>query len=816
MKTIFNISHWLLLLLGLLAFKRTVVGQPGVGDHQIKGVVRDSVSGEKLDFITVNLMLDNNNVAKVDYTKEDGSFAFTGLKSQKYQVVVVGVGYKNKFIDADLTHSVKKIIDLGSINLAQEAIGLKEVTVSATKQIVKQEVDRISYDLQADPESKVFSVLDMMRKVPHLSLDADNNIYLKGNTDFRILINGKPSSMVERSYKEILRSMPASSIERIEVITTPPAKYDAEGLAGIINIITNKRIDNGINGSVNVNQRFPVGGPGVGGSVSAKLGKWGMTAMTGGSIYNTPRTSNLINRATYGEDPTNLIQNGTNISDSKSGYIGYEVSYEADSLNLISGQFNINGNKSDGSGNQNSLLRDNSGILEQYKFENVNNGVGNGMDVALNYQKGFKADKNRLLTFSYRYFRFGNNQNNSISINDKLNYDLPDYQQVNDQRFAEQTIQIDYVYPITKLNIEAGIKAIMRENYSDFQYRSFNSETRQFEVRTAYSNKFANTQNVYGFYNTYQYNIKSWSVKAGARIEQTIMNADFISTESAVRQNYFNVIPSLSVSKKFKKDNSGMNLGYTQRIQRPGIYQLNPFVDKSNPSFERTGNPNLRPALVNDFQLGYNRAKKGSINVAIGGTFFTDLIFPVSAYDPVTNINRISFDNSGTARLLMGNLSMSYPLTKRWNFNMNARVAHGKVRGTVNGASITNSGIMYQIHASTGYRFEKDWRVNASINANGPSLNLQGTSNAASFTSFSVNKDVVKDKFSLSAAVNNPFAKFRRDHRTTSGPDFDQFNNRWDYFRSFNVSLNYKFGKLKDTIKKNKRGIRNDDVQSGG
>jgi len=814
MRTPFTITHLIMLLLALISFKKTAAAQTPSADYKISGIIADSVSQKKLDFITVNLKTDKNTVVKVDYSKEDGSFTFTGLKPLKYSIVIVGVGYKNKMILASLTDSTVKNLDLGLIKISQQVVGLKEVTVSATKQIVKQEVDRISYDLQADPESKVFSVLDMMRKVPYLSLDTDNNILLKGNTDFKILINGKPSSMVERSYKEILRSMPASSIERIEVITTPPAKYDAEGLAGIINIITNKKVDGGINGSVNVSERFPVGGPGVGGSVSAKLGKWGMTGLAGGSIYNTPRTSSSINRLTYGTEPTSLSQNGSSISKNRSGYIGYEVSYEIDSLNLISGQLNVNGNESTGSGDQISFLRSEDEVLQRYRFANTNDGNGNGMDAALNYQKGFRADKNRLLTLSYRYFRFGNNQNTNLAISDRIAYDQPDYRQLNDQHFAEQTVQVDYVYPIKKLNIEAGLKAIMRDNNSDFQYRSYDSETGQFELLPGLSNKFANNQNVYGAYNTYQYNLKSWGVKAGVRVEQTVMRADFISTESTVRQNYFNVIPSVSINRKLK-NNAGVNFGYTQRIQRPGIYQLNPFVDKSNPSFERTGNPNLRRALVNDFQLGYNKSKKGSVSLSVGATIFKDLIFPVSVFNPVTNITYITFGNTGRARLLMANLNINYPITKKWNFNLNSRTAHGKVSGTVNGVMITNSGLMYQINASTGYRFEKEWRINASLNANGPGVNLQGTSNTAIYSSFSVNKDLVKDKLSFSASANNPFQKFRRDHRETFGPDFDQSNYRYDYFRSFNFSLNYKFGKLKDAIKKNKRGIRNDDVQSG-
>lgn len=814
MKTSIIITQLLLFLLGLLAFSKKTWAQMPAADYKITGMIADSVSQKKMDFITVNLMTDKNTVVKVSYSKEDGSFNFSGLKPVKYSVVIVGVGYKNKIITADPVNSNGQVLDLGIINISQQTVGLKEVTVVAARQIIKQEPDRISYDLQADPESKVFSVLDMMRKVPYLSLDADNNILLKGNTDFKILINGKPSSMVERSYKEILRSMPASSIERIEVITTPPSKYDAEGLAGIINIITNKKADNGFNGSVNVNERFPVGGPGVGGSLSAKSGKWGMTGMAGGSIYNTPQTSNTNSRFTFGDEPTSLIQNGTTISKSKSGYIGYEVSYELDSLNLISGQLNLNGNKSNGSGWQNSLLNRENEILQGYQLSNNNDGSGNGMDAAINYQKGFKADKNRLLTFSYRYFQFGNNQNTNLSITNRVNYELPDYRQFNDQHFSEQTVQVDYVYPVKKFNIEAGIKVIMRDNKSDFQYRTFNSETDEYELDPVFSNKFTNMQNVYGAYNTYQYNAKNWGLKAGFRVEQTIMNADFVSTDSKVKQNYFNVIPSVSVNRKFK-NKAGVNLGYTQRIQRPGIYQLNPFVDKSNPNFERTGNPNLRPALVNDMQLGFSLSKKASINFGLGVTLFKDLIFPVSVYDSTTKITRTSFGNTGSAKLPQANLNLNYPITKKWNFTLNARAAYGIVEGMVNGVLIKNEGLMYNFNFSTGYKFEKEWRINANLNANGRGVNLQGTSNSRVSPSFSVSKDVVKDKLSFSASFNNPFTKFRRDHRVTSGPDFTQNVDRRDYFRSFNFSLNYKFGKLKDAIKKNKREIKNDDVQSG-
>ncbi|KAA0989597.1 outer membrane beta-barrel family protein [Dyadobacter aurulentus] len=802
-----------LLLSGLLCIQNTF-GQAS-SDRHVRGTVADSVSGKSMDFITVNLMVDKVTAVKADFTKEDGSFVFKKLKPGKYTVVVVGVGYKTKTLPADLSDSTKSSVDLGRIQLSPNTVGLKEVTVTSVKPIVQQEVDRITYDLQADPESKIYSVLDMMRKVPYLALDGDENIQLKGNTDFKILINGKPSSMMERSYKEVLRSMPASSIDRIEVITTPPAKYDAEGLTGIINIITHKKIDNGYNGTINVSERFPVGGPGVGGTFAAKLGKIGMTVLIGGSQYRTPSTLNAVNRNTFGERSSNMGQDGSSRSENNSGYLGYEISYEIDTLNLLSAQLNINGSYSDGSGYQRSRLNGNGEILEAYRINNSNRGNGNGMDAALNFQRTSKVDKNRLLTFSYRYFGFNNKQKSILDVTEQINFGLPDYRQVNDQGFSEQTFQVDYVYPVKKLSIEAGLKGIMRNNRSDFQYDTFDPETGNYLVNNEMSNKFSNIQNVFGAYNTYQYNLKKWSLKAGVRIEQTIVDADFISTDSKVRQSYFNVIPSVSVNRKLKNNNA-LNLGYSQRIQRPGIWQLNPFVDRSNPNFERTGNPDLRPAFVNDVQLSYSINKKASVNAGLGLTAFRDLIFGVAVYDPETNITQTSFENSGTARLIMAMLNINYPITKKWNFSLNARAAHGKVKGTVNNVPVTNQGIMSQTSVSTGYRLKNDWRINANLNINGRNINLQGVSNAMTSYSFSVNKDVIKDKLSLSAAANNPFTKFRSFRRETFGPDFDQLDYRRDYFRTFNFSVNYKFGKLKEAIKKNKRGIRNDDVQSGG
>ncbi len=809
--------HIIMKLKLLLAILFLIIMLPALGQKAqtlfaISGIATDSISKQPIGYVTVNLRNETKQLVRTAVTKTDGTFRFEKLSSGKYSLSVVSVGFNTKTLPVDLTENTKPSINLGSIAISEQTTQLKTVAITADKPIIKQEIDKLTYDLKSDPDSKSSSVLEMMRKVPLLSVDGDDNILLKGNSGYRIFVNGKPSSMMERDPKNILKSMPASTIQSIEVITNPSSKYDAEGLAGIINIVTNKKVSNGYNGTLNLSHVFPVGGPRLGGSFSSKQGKLEISSYFGGNISNSPEVRSSIARLTTGSDPTNLSQNNTAEWDGKNGYAEVGISYEIDSLNLISGQFNVNGNNQDGVNTQNSVLNQAGDMVQQYDLYNNNTSGGRGLNVGLNYQLGFKSSKQRLLTFSYQYYTFNNRQNAALTASNRVNYTTPDYLQHNEDESSEQTFQIDYVQPVKKLTIEMGLKAIMRDNKSDYQYLGYDAVTGGFETDPSRSNKFNNRQNVLGAYNTYSYTLQNWSFKAGARIEETLIDADFISTSSQLNKNFFNIVPSVSINKRFKSAGT-INLGFSQRIQRPGIYQLNPFVDRSNPNFESSGNPNLRPAVSNSIQLSYSRTQKASLNLMLGYNYFNDLIMPVVIFDPATNITRNSFDNTGKARLFTFNGNINYPITKKWSSSFNGRIAHGRVQGIVNGLLVKNQGFMYGASLNSGYNFEQGWRVSTNVFLNGPNLSIQGTSNPYASVSLTVNKDVVKDKLSFSATVNNPFSKYRNNVRSSFGPDFTQTNINYTYFRGFTASLNYRFGKLKDAVKKNKRGISNDDIQ---
>lgn len=802
----------LLLLILFSIVMAPAFGQAGQALFAVNGTATDSLSKQPLAYVTVNLRNEAKQLVRTTVTKTDGTFRFEKLPSGQYLLSMISVGFKTKILPVDFTDNNKPSINLGSIALGTQTTQLKTVAITADRPIIKQEVDKLIYDLKSDPDSKSSNVLEMMRKVPLLTVDGDDNILLKGNSGYRIFVNGKPSSMMERDPKNILKSMPASTIQSIEVITNPSSKYDAEGMAGIINIVTNRKISNGYNGTLNLSHVFPVGGPRLGGSFSSKQGRLELSGYFGGNISNSPEVLSSISRLTTGSNPTSLNQNNTAKWDGKNGYAEVGISYEIDSLNLISGQFNINGNNQDGVNTQSSVLNEAGNMVEGYDLYNNNTAGGRGLNVGLNYQLGFKSSKQRLLTFSYQYYTFNNRQDAALTASNRVNYTTPDYLQHNEGESSEQTVQVDYVQPVKKLNIEMGVKAIIRDNKSDFQYLGFNAATGNFEADPSRSNKFDNNQNVLGAYNSYTYTLQNWSFKAGARVEETLIDADFISTSSQLNKNFFNIVPSVSINKRFK-NSSTLNFGFSQRIQRPGIYQLNPFVDRSNPNFESSGNPNLRPAVSNSIQIGYSRTQKASLNLMLGYNYFNDLIMPVVIFDPATNITRSTFDNTGKARLFTFNANINYPITKKWSSSFNGRIAHGRVRGIVNGQLVKNQGFMYGASLNSGYNLEKGWRVSTNVFLNGPNLSIQGTSNPYASVSFTVNKDVVKDKLSFSTTVNNPFSKYRDNIRSSFGPDFTQTNINRAYFRGFTASLNYRFGKLKEAVKKNKRGISNDDVQ---
>jgi len=683
---------------------------------------------------------------------------------------------------------------------------------------MKQEVDRINYDVQADPESKAVTALDMMRKVPLLSVDADDNVKLKGSGNYKILINGKESALMAKSPSDVLRAMPATNIEKIEVITTPPAKYDAEGLSGIINIITKKNADQGYN--ANINGRYnSIWGPGININASAKQGKLGATLFFGFNERNT-NTSTAGNTQLF-TNGASIHQGSVNSRDGNNRYGNLELSYEIDTLNLLTGslEFFRGHNTQNGTGFSSNF--DAAGSVSQ-QYNQISSDINNwqGMDAAINYQLGFKQKKERLLTLSYKYGYSPNSQANNSIFSGRVGINqsqLPDFNQYNKDGERSHTIQIDYAEPFKIVTLEVGGKAILRNNFSDFSRDDRDSVTNLYQPNPLYTDNFNYHQNVYSLYNSYMIKMEKYTAKVGLRIEHTNINADFTSANEKVNQDYNNLIPSISIQRAFK--GSSINFGFTQRIQRPGIFQLNPFVDNSNPQFINTGNPNLRPELNNTFEFTYSNFGKNSFNTGLSYAFSNNSIQNVtnlstnSAGDPVTTT---TYQNLGSNRTLGLNVNTNMAITARLSLNANIEIAHIWLKGTYGGQLYENSGFTGEAFGSLGYKFDGGYRLGFDAGFFSSRVALQGKSTAFIFNSYVLTKEFLNKKASISLVTNNPYSKYRTFTSTTVTPEFSQSSFFQNPYRNYAVRFSYRFGKLNSEIKKNRHGINNDDTKGGG
>lgn len=767
----------------------------------VKGLVIDSAVNKPLGYATVALSYATTNVpVKSMLTKDDGTFEFSNVPAKAYKLSLVYVGYATRIINISGTD---KMGDVGRVILSPANSQLKEVSITASRPLMKQEVDRLSYDVQADPESKTLSALDMMRKVPLLSVDGNDAIKLRGSGNYRILLNGKESAIMARNPSDILKAMPGANIIKIEVITTPPAKYDAEGLAGIINIITQKKADEGYNGSINSSYNTAYG-PRANVNMTLKKGKFGFSGF-GGTGYRPKRPTPFTNQTDFLNQPSSITQSGERFNNGTNNYVSSELSFEADSLNLLTGSFNYYRNANNTGNDQFTRLVDNS-VSTDYNTIARGTGTFRGADFGLNYQLGFKGNKDRLLTASYKYSDNGNNTNNTVSPGN-----ADDYRQFNNSGAKEHTTQLDYIHPLKIVTVEAGGKLINRNNYSIFHTDTYDAVTKQYVRNMQQDNDFDYSQNVYSLYNSYTLKFTKWTVKGGVRYERTNIDANFSSTGTSLDQDFTNVVPSVSIQRSLK--NSSLNFGFTQRIQRPGIYQLNPFVDSTNTQYVTRGNPALRPAVNNNFELSYGNFAKGSVNLSASYSFANNTIQNLASVNGT--VTTTTFANVGKNKQLGLDLSLNYPFTPKLNVNINAEVLRVWLEGFYGNQLFKNSGYQGHVFTNSSYKFDNGYRLGVNVGFDSRYVLLQGTDNYYIGYGANLSKELFGKKASLFLYTNGPFSEFIKLDFTTKTVDFRTLSYTYQLYRTFGIGFNYKFGKLSSELKKNKRGINNDDTSGG-
>jgi len=699
--------------------------------------------------------------------------------------------------------------DLGKISL-EEGTEIKEVTVTAQKPLVRIEVDKLVYNMESDPESQTNNALEMLYKVPLITIDAEENITLNGQSNFKVLMNGKSSSMMAGNLKDVLKSLPAKTIKDIEVITNPSSKYDAEGVGGIINIITNKKSLSGYNGSIGAG--FDTRG-GYNGSLylAAKLGKLSFSGRYYGDYYVQPQSRNTGNGEYFNNSDYHYsYTDGSNsYSGLSSGFSG-EASFEIDSLNLISLSFwGYQGSYENKGISNTGFMNTDEDITRSYR-NTIKSSTGYGyLTGNMDYQKTFKKPE-QSFTLSYKLDNNPDHTKYISNVEGIVNYDTYSQRSENKSAGREQTLQADYYDPLTKKHqIEGGMKFILRQNSS-------NSENLRNEEVTSEVNKLDYDQYILGLYLGYLYKLEKISTKVGLRLERTWN--DGISETAGIKTDFknrlFNLVPYITFS-YMPKQGRTLKLSYTQRLSRPGIWYLDPYindVDSMNVSY---GNPRLDAEISHSFELGY--------------TYFTPkLNFSATSYASLvnnsieritriqTNGSRIStYENIGKDQRLGITLYVNYRPSAKLSIYSYAGASYTNLSAN-SGYAIKNKGFNYRM--SLGSRWTA-WK-NGSVSFNGgiysPNIMLQGKSSGFYYTSLGVSQYLLNRKLMLSAYASDPFWKEKKYSGEYGDITFHSSNETVYSARSLRFSLTWNFGKMDLQVKKASRGIQNDDLKSGG
>lgn len=771
---------------------------------RINGEVQDSSTSKPVEYAVIELLSLENKQVNGTIADENGKFSLPEVKTGKYKLKISFLGYKDKLIPMIETTLKDPDLQLGKIKLNPQNVMIGEVQVVDQRSAIETQVDKIVFNVTNDPTLAGGDAQDVLRKVPMVSVDMDGNVALRGSQRVKILLNGKPSSMFSDNVGEALQMFPAEEIQKVEVLTSPGAKYDAEGTAGIINIVTRKSIMEGLNGGIsgfggnrmeNGNARIAYG-----------KSRFGINARIG-SRYSLPTISSVefFRENTTPAGKSTLTQNG-NTDVSRYGVNGVVGAfYDINAFNSINTSFRVHGhgNKSDG-----TLTSVFSDPTLNYIRTSTNHSNDMALDWNGDYTKKFASNQDKKLIIAFQLENdFNKNKNNkSFDIN-KVGES-----NINNGLNREFTAQVDYTQPMSKTwKIETGAKSIFRNVTSDFT-RTLNINGKD-TIDAANSDVFHYTQNVYAAYLSTTIVLPGMlSVMPGLRFESTAIGGHYDIFNNKFSNNYNNFFPSVTIAKKFKNFSS-VKLSYDSRISRPATSNINPYIDNTDPQNVNYGNPALKPELTNNYEIGYSKFFKGStLNFSLYYRDTRDVINSFMFIVDSSNVSNTTYKNIGTTQAYGFNAFASTTLWKIWELRGNVDLNQFEIKGTNLSENLTNSGLKYRFSLGSNLRFAKSWIVEMWGFFNSPEFTLQGQNPSFSMFSIGLQKEFWNKKAKIGLRVANPFAPDRIFLTKYSGTNFSQSNKLSVPFRALGISFSYDFGKL--NFKERKDVINNADQKS--
>ncbi|WP_246109047.1 outer membrane beta-barrel family protein [Seonamhaeicola algicola] len=719
-------------------------------------------------------------------THDDGTFNLS-TNSSKFHIEISFIGYKTKVINEFIIKN--NSINLGTIFLTEDLAQLNEVIVEAEVSKTQFKLDKRIFNIGKDLSSTGASALEILNNVPSVNVNIEGAISLRGSQGVQILINGKPS-VIASDGGNALGTITADMIERIEVITNPSAKYDAEGTSGIINIILKKEERKGLNGSASLNLGTPTNHS-FGLSLNRRTEKFNLFSQLGVGYRKLPNdrlsiNKDLINNTTLNSSGTEyrnetfyniILGTDYHINDNNvltlSGSYAYEVEDQPSATN-----FSFT-NESNTNASVWKRTEETEATNPKYQYE-------------LQYKKDFDDYEDHMLLFSALGRFFGKKQASNFEDTtiagdnrDNLQKTRTDFDEAN------YTFKLDYTKPFNDVfTIETGAQYVLNNVSNDYEVQNF--ENGNYVTDANQTNIFDFNQNVLGIYGTAAYEGEKWGVKIGLRLENTDLETLLKNTNAQNKQNYANLFPSLHASYKIT-DAYSLQIGYSKRVYRPRLWDLNPFFNIRNNFNIRTGNPDLKPEFTDSYELTniYNIGK-ASINFGIYYRYTTDAIErSVSTFE--NNVNTFKPLNLGTTSAVGIEFNGKYPVANWLIFNGDINYNAFKRKGTFNNSSINFDADQWTSKLTSKLKLPADIDFEITGNYTSKTETVQGNEAEVIFADLGLRKKILKGKGVINLSVRDIFAS-RIEKYETIQPNFYLYNEN-QRGRFITLGLSYGFGK---------------------
>lgn len=781
MRNVFvKISLGILLVLG----SHSMIAQQK-NSHIIIGEIKDAATKTAVPYATIVVTDSHTKKVLLGTTSNDNGTFSVKTNATDFYVEISFMGFKTKTIkDLNVANSR---INLGTILLEEDSQMLNAVEVRAEISKTQFKLDRKVFNVGKDIASTGVSALEVLNNVPSVNVNIEGEVSLRGSSGVQILIDGKPSVLAE-SGSNALGTITADMIESIEVITNPSAKYDAEGTAGVLNIILKKEEKRGLNGSISLNTGIP-DNHSVGVSLNRRTEKFNLFTQLGAGYRSMPRDNENIN--TNKNNNTTVNSEGTEYRNETFFNLILGTDYHIDDYNVLTLSGNFAYELEDQPSRTNYSLYENNVLQSEWYRTETTEATNPKWQYELNYKKEFKNNKEHTLLFSALGRFFGKDLSSAFTNTPTFGTTSQVNQQTDtDFKQADYTFKLDYTNPLTEqVTIETGAQYLINDVANDYEVR--NLQGTDYVADPNLTNNFEYNQKVLGVYGTSSYESDDWGVKIGLRVENTDLATVLTNTNQTNNQKYTNWFPSMHTSYKFTEDFS-VQAGYSKRIYRPRLWDLNPFFSISDNFNIRAGNPNLLPEFTDSYELtGIYKLGKASLNTSVYHRFTTEVMERISIFeDNITTTTPFNIGNRRTTGLeVNGKYTPLKWLTLNGDFNWN----YFERNGTYNTQVFDFTGDNWSTRLSSKIGLPQDIDIELTGNYRSSYQTVQSEVSGYAFADFGVRKKILKGKAVINVAVRDIFAS-RISESVIDNDDVYKYS-FGQRGRFFTLGFSYGFGK---------------------